>query len=118
MIILSERKRETPRTFAEEWRFIQPIHAVAARTLCQTWKLPPDVAFVTGHHHAIEIGGHTHPVAAAVAVAEFVAAKLGFSFADEVGKETPFVAMRAIDLNENALTAITNEAKAKLGDLI
>lgn len=117
MIILSERKRETPRTFAEEWRAIQPIHEKAARTLCQTWKLPPDVAFVVGHHHAFEIGGHIHPVAAVVAVAETVATKLGFGFEDEAGAATAHEAMRAIGLNDNAVTAITSEAKVKLGDL-
>jgi HD-like signal output (HDOD) protein len=117
MIILADRKREAPRPFAEEWRAIRPIHAHAARALCQTWKLPPDVAFVTGHHHSFEIGSHVHPVAAAVAVAEFVAGKLGYGFEDEVANEIPIAAMRAIDLGENALAAIASEAKAKLGDL-
>lgn len=117
MIILADRKREAKRTFADEWRAIQPIHAQAARMLCQTWKLPPDVAFVTGHHHSFEVGGHVHPVAAAIGVAEFVAGKLGFGFEDEAPKEMPFAAMRAIDLSESAMTAIASEAKTKLGDL-
>jgi HD-like signal output (HDOD) protein len=117
MIILSERKSQKPRSFSDEWRSIKPIHAQAARTLCQLWKLPPDVAFVTAHHHAIEIGGHAHPVAAAIAVAEVVASKLGYGFEDEVGAEMPFAAMRAIDLSESAVGAITSEAKTKLGDL-
>jgi HD-like signal output (HDOD) protein len=116
MIILSDQKRETPRTFAQEWRAIQPIHEAAARTLCQTWKLPPDVAFVVGHHHAIEVGGHTHPVAAAIAVAEAVATKLGFGFEDEAGTDA-HTAMRAIGLNDNSVSAITAEAKIKLGEL-
>jgi HD-like signal output (HDOD) protein len=117
MIILSEKRRDSQRTFAEEWKSIRPVHAVASRTLCQLWKLPADVAFVTGHHHAIEIGGHAHPVAAAIAVAEVIATQLGFAFEDETSVDLPTGAMRAIGLSENAVAAITSEAKTKLGDI-
>ena len=50
-------------------------HAHASQIIAKMWKLPEDLQIVLAHHHTVAIGGHTHPTAAVVAVAEHLVAE-------------------------------------------
>jgi len=53
------------------------IHEKATSVVCATWKLPAEVTMVIANHHHPVIGGHIHPMAAVVHVADALAVQLG-----------------------------------------
>ncbi len=57
---------------------IWQLHAEVGRDVCQSWKLPPEIMMIVGHHHEPRIGGHVHPLAAAVLLADQLASQAGF----------------------------------------
>ncbi len=96
-------------TFA--WPVLKEIHASCGEIVARLWKLPPDVKLVIRLHHQVEAGGHAHPVAAAVFIADCLAAQCGVAFEDEglMGR-LPQVA-RGIGLSERDLERLQNHAQ-------
>jgi HD-like signal output (HDOD) protein len=53
------------------------VHAEASQIIAKNWKLPADLQLVLAHHHAVDVGGHVHPTAAVVALAQKLASEEG-----------------------------------------
>lgn len=105
MLILA---KSTPRgkaalEFSEVSSVLLAVHEEASLALANAWKLPNDVRLVIGNHHHFEIGGRVHPLAAAVCVADWVAAQCGARIADEVNDVRAGDAARHLTLTPRQL---------------
>lgn len=54
------------------------VHADVTSIVARSWNLPAEVALVLKHHHSPVVEGRTHPLAAAVQIADAWADELGF----------------------------------------
>jgi HD-like signal output (HDOD) protein len=52
-------------------------HAEASLVIAKIWKLPDDLQLVLAHHHAVTIGGYSHPTASVIALAQRLVAEEG-----------------------------------------
>ncbi len=112
MILLSNHRKGKPGSLEIEWPAILEAHAEASQLLCARWKLPPDVVRVVGAHHVIRVGGHPHPMAAVIAVAEEIAISLGFGDDSEIGTfGVPPVAREVLGLDAARIAAIRERAR-------
>lgn len=98
---------------AEVWPAVRDAHEMASETVCRTWGLPPDVALVAGHHHECVVGGHVHPVAAVVALAEWSATELGHGL-DEGTHVPGDRVLKTLSLTARELPALLEECKRVL----
>lgn len=57
-------------------RVLADAHAEASQIIAKQWRLPDDLQMVLAYHHAVSVGGHAHPTASVVAVAEHLAREL------------------------------------------
>jgi putative nucleotidyltransferase with HDIG domain len=76
------------------------LHPSLGAVVGRLWDLPPDVQLVLAHHHTVEIGGHLHPGASIVAVAEAIVQRLGHAVSfgeDRCDGTTGAVLLRARD---------------------
>jgi HD-like signal output (HDOD) protein len=83
MISLAEMSPKNPPAFSEVWPALLAVHEEATRTLCDLWKLPPDLSLVLSKHHYAMMNGMIHPLSAILAIAEWEVAQLGFSIGEE-----------------------------------
>ena len=72
-------KKEKPPHLVALWPAIARAHEEAGQNLVKLWKLPPDIQWVVGAHHSINVGGMPHPLAATVCLAEHIANEFGVS---------------------------------------
>jgi HD-like signal output (HDOD) protein len=75
LIGLSEflkRENRPPVLSAERWRAVELNHEAFGARLLDSWKLPPALTFVVGHHHELVVQGHPHPSVAVLMVAESI----------------------------------------------
>jgi HD-like signal output (HDOD) protein len=56
---------------------VRELHEEVAGVLASAWRLPADVQFVMANHHHPIHDGRTHPLIAAIELAEGLAAELG-----------------------------------------
>jgi putative nucleotidyltransferase with HDIG domain len=94
---------------------IWQLHAGVGRDVCNAWKLPPEIALVIDHHHEPRIGGHVHPLAAAVRIADQLASQAGF--ASPVEPTAAGELENLLGLPEPALLRLRTEATRHLGTL-
>lgn len=73
----------------ERWRAIEIVHEGFGERLLASWKLPPALSYVAGHHHALNVDGRAHPVVAVLMVAEAITNAAGWDIkprgVDELG---------------------------------
>ncbi len=66
------------------WQVINDIHEEATGIIARLWRLAPEIRMViSNHHHIDKVAGLTHPVSAAVCLAEHLATELGFPPLDQ-----------------------------------
>jgi putative nucleotidyltransferase with HDIG domain len=97
--------------FEVAWPAIIDAHAEAGRTLCATWKLPPDVTYVVHAHHGALPGQPAHPVANVITVAEWVARRLGFGVTDDGNDYPPARELEALDISPPVLRELLVDAQ-------
>lgn len=72
-------KQAAPLTVQQVRKPIWQLHAEVGREVCKLWKLPAEITMIVGHHHEPRIGGHVHPLAAAIHLADQLASQAGFA---------------------------------------
>lgn len=115
LMIVGDVKRGTaPPPFAEVFPAVQEIHGEVGGMLCKLWKLPADVELVVRNHHSCTVEGHVHPLTAAIAVAEGLAAQAGFGMDGDTQPDLPPVAVSALRITEKTLALIRADGAAAL----
>ena len=125
LIALAEGKDKRPPDLVAVWPSIERVHSEAGVHMARLWQLPDEIEWVLGAHHEVLIGGAPHPLAAAVALANEIAIRQGFtlvpeeepdeSAADEDGDEDGKLA--ADVLERLCLAAHTNLDRTRPGVL-
>jgi HD-like signal output (HDOD) protein len=92
------RGREPPPYYLIQ-KPVELVHEEAARMLGRSWSLPDDVQLVLEHHHHFEIEGRVHPLAAAICLADAIAARVGANAGGEVDEATAAKAAGALGLS-------------------
>lgn len=111
MIVLGERPRGEPLLELDlVWPAILAEHESVSASLCRAWNLPAEVGLVVGNHHGCQIGGHVHPVAAVVHLADWVSAQLGES-EETPGELSLAPALRALGVAPEALRGLVDEGR-------
>jgi len=87
---------------------VERIHESATTILGRFWSLPEDVQLVLAHHHHFEISGKVHPLAAAICLADAIAAQVGAGAGNEVdvdgaSRAAAFLGLSAADVEGLAL---------------
>lgn len=77
------------------------IHEEASFTVGRLWQLPGDIQLVLQHHHHFRIDGRVHPLAAAVCLADWMAASVGAGFAQEAEEVGALEAIDALRLRRD-----------------
>ena len=79
LLALAERKsgRKTPPDLLAIWPAVDRIHARAGEIMARHWQLPAEIRFAISAHHQVVLGGHVHPLAATVALANELAHQHG-----------------------------------------
>lgn len=103
-------KKEHVPSLAEVWPAVRDAHEMASETVCRAWALTPEIARVAGNHHACRVGGHIHPVAAVVALADFIAGELGCGL-DEGSLVPNDAVLSSLGLTPRELPALIVECK-------
>lgn len=65
------------------WPAVDQAHSEAGQRMAALWELPADLQYGIGAHHAVEIEGYPHPLAAAVCLADHLATELGVGLQPE-----------------------------------
>lgn len=73
LLTLGDPNAKNPPSLRAASSAVWECHAEAGGIVCNSWKLPPDVVWVVKSHHAPQIDGRVHPLAAAVDVADQLA---------------------------------------------
>jgi HD-like signal output (HDOD) protein len=89
---------------------IESIHEGASEVVSRIWKLPPDIGLVLSLHHRVSLDGKTHPVAAAVAVADGLADEVGFGFYGETDPIRTNDARKCLGLDARTADLLRAEA--------
>lgn len=110
-------KAPKPPAFEELAPSLQSVHQEAAELLAKTWKMPVDVQMVLRHHHHFKIGGRTHPLAAAVCIADWLSAEAGAGLGAEASPARGAEAANELQINKSALAKLKARA-AELVDIV
>jgi putative nucleotidyltransferase with HDIG domain len=93
-------------------------HAEIGATLCEHWRLPPELVSVVRTHHRIEQDGRVQAGAAIVRIADNVAIRQGFGMPlDHEDTAEERLARDALQLSESDVRGIEDEAKSMLAQL-
>jgi HD-like signal output (HDOD) protein len=68
-----KKKRRGPPDLLSIWPAVDRVHAQAGEIMAKHWKLPADLRLALSAHHQVLLGGHPHPLAATVALADELA---------------------------------------------
>lgn len=85
---------------------VEEIHESCSQMVAKIWKLPSDIELALSLHHRLVLDGHFHPIAAAVALADGLAAELGFGFHAETDLLQTESAARFIGIDAGSLDRI------------
>jgi HD-like signal output (HDOD) protein len=102
---------------------LQQCHQEASAVVARLWKLPMDVQLVLGHHHDVVIGGHPHPLAAVVALAEELTRDFGMGVVingqrcDETSDHALMHARNAVGFDKRRMDKVREEARRLLTTL-
>ncbi len=112
ILIVAERERgKEPPSYDEVAGVIETVHEEASTVLARAWKLPEDVRLVVGHHHHFKIDGRVHPLAAAVCLADGLAAAAGAGFGSEIREMQVKSAIDALALSEADVATLNKQAQ-------
>lgn len=112
ILVLGEVKRDAKPPQYEDIRgSIELVHEHASAALGKAWQLPSDVQLVLRHHHHFQIQGRTHPLAAAVCLADWIAAEVNVASGNEVRLEDGRRAVQELRLSERDVKALLREAE-------
>ncbi len=71
--------RVRPRLTPDRWHAVEQNHELIGERLLASWKLPPALTYVVGHHHLLNNGGHPHPSVAVLMIAEAIVNNAGWN---------------------------------------
>jgi HD-like signal output (HDOD) protein len=112
LLLLGDTRRGAePPELAHVWPALFNVHQRASGWLCTRWKLPPDVVAVVSNHHDFTIEGRVHPLAAAVALAEALATRLGHGVGREIPEGQEQRAAAALGLSDAQLGLVMAEGE-------
>ncbi len=94
------------------WPAILEVHGEIGAMLTQAWRLPADVTLVTQRHHSLGSDGFAHPVACAIAIAEWLASEQGFALDGETADARPEAELALLGVTESMLTQLGVDAAA------
>ncbi len=94
------------------WPAILEVHGEIGGILTQAWKLPTDVTLVVEHHHSLHINGFAHPMACAIAIAEWLASEQGFALDGETADARPEAEIALLGVTPPMLSQLTIDAAA------
>lgn len=140
LLALSDAKgrRKSPPDLISIWPAVERVHQRAGELMAKHWELPPDIQLAIGNHHQVMIGGHAHPLAGAIALANEMAHFFGvgilpkegaaleqmtaleadcvrsYTNLDRTGGKTLVHAREALSLDEKTLGLIREEAEQAL----
>jgi len=79
LLALAERKgrRKAVPDLLSIWPAVDRVHERAGEIMAKHWQLPTDIRLALSAHHQVLMGGHVHPLAATLAVANELAHDLG-----------------------------------------
>lgn len=118
LILADVPRKSTPPSLDSLWSAINSIHGSASGMICKQWGLPADIVMVVEHHHTLTVGGHIHPLAAVICVAEHLAHEYGFginsSFEefDRTQESRVEQAKHVLGMDQTKWSLIEREAKA------
>ena len=79
LLALGEVPRgKKPPDLAVLWPAVDGAHAEAGALMAKLWELPAELPYLLEAHHRVEIDGYPHPLAAAVCLADDLAAEGGY----------------------------------------
>jgi len=75
LLSLAERatRQKPPPDLLAVWPAVERVHERAGEIMAKHWQLPADIRLALSAHHQILLGGHVHPLAATVALANELA---------------------------------------------
>lgn len=106
LILAEEGKRKPNLNFDALAPALLHVHEEASFTVGRLWELPSDIQLVLQHHHHFRIGGRVHPLAAAVCLADWMAANVGAGFAGEVHDVDALEAAEALGLRHDQVKSM------------
>jgi len=116
MIALADKSRVAtqsssgPPTFDKVWPAILRAHESAGGILGHLWHLPAEINVVVSSHHGTGPRAKDNVLGAAVNIADWIAADLGFAVPGEV-TTTPREAMTALNLSDVTMNDIKLQAR-------
>jgi HD-like signal output (HDOD) protein len=112
ILVLGEVRRDAkPPAYDDIRASIEVVHEHASAALGKAWELPVDVQLVLRHHHHFEIQGRVHPLAAAVCLADWIAAEVKVAAGGEVKLADGRRAVQELRLSERDVKALLREAE-------
>lgn len=115
-----------PLDLENQWSAILDVHEEGTVEMLRRWALPTEALLPLGVHHAAMIGGHVHPMAAAIRLADELAEAMGFGIEQlfvDVRVRTPSNALRpaqvieALGLSNQQLVLIERDLTTALESL-
>jgi putative nucleotidyltransferase with HDIG domain len=94
------------------WPAILEVHEQIGALLTQAWKLPSDISLIVRNHHTFRINGFAHPVACAIAVAEWLATEQGFALEGESTDTRPEAEMSLLGISPVMVESLRADASA------
>lgn len=92
-------------------------HERAGEKLAELWGLPADIRLIISNHHHFVIGGHAHPVAAAVNLADLLVGKGGFGGPDFDPDRPTGNAVLALQLSDEQLALVMSDAQRVVAEV-
>ncbi len=140
LLALSETRtrRKPPPDLISIWPAVERVHMRAGELMAKHWDLPADIQLAIANHHQVMIGGHPHPLSAAVALANEMSHFFGlgilpkegaaleemsedeadcirsYTTLDKTGAKTLLQAREALSLDEKTLGLIREESEQAL----
>jgi putative nucleotidyltransferase with HDIG domain len=90
------------------------IHEEIGALLARRWELPEEVALIIEHHHQLVIGGHAHPLACVLSVAEEMVAHRSASTGCDKPQRLYRFAVDNVGLTESQLKLINRDVEQAL----
>lgn len=88
LLALADRKgRRKPPDLLSIWPAVDRVHVRAGEIMAKHWQLPTDLRLAIGAHHQVLCGGHVHPLAATLAIANELAHAGGAGLVAKAGDE-------------------------------
>lgn len=83
----SKGKRKAPPDLIAIWPAVDRVHQRAGELMAKHWELPADIQLALSAHHQVMIGGHAHPLAGAIALANEMSHFFGVGVIPKAGAE-------------------------------